>query len=129
MLNQFTGSENVGRIRTKVAANDLKPCILELGGEASVIAAAPAAAENIAIRALLNTGRIYMSAERVVIQAGFFPALINAVHAVCQSFVGKVGPLIDKTSAERVVQLVKDAVDDGAELPLGIRHKNASIWK
>ncbi|KAG6860088.1 hypothetical protein C0995_015882 [Termitomyces sp. Mi166 len=123
LFDQFTGSEEIGRIIAKVAANYLKPCILELGGKAPVIvlddAAVTAAAESIAISALLNAGQICMSAERVIVQAGVAPVLINAVRAVCQSFVGKVGPLINEASAERIVQLVKDAVNSGAELLLG----------
>ncbi|KAG6877811.1 hypothetical protein C0992_009241 [Termitomyces sp. T32_za158] len=119
----FTGSEDVGCSIAKVAARYLKPCVLELGGKAPVIvlndANVLAAAENISISALLNAGQICMSAERVIVQSGVAPALINAVHASCQRFVGKVGPMIDETSAERVVQVVKNAVKCGAELLLG----------
>ncbi|KAG6891624.1 hypothetical protein C0992_001309 [Termitomyces sp. T32_za158] len=119
----FTGSEKVGRSIAKVAAHYLKPCILELGGKAPVIvfddANVSAAAESISVSALLNAGQICISAERVIVQAGIAPALINALLVMFQSFVGKVGPLIDEAAAERIVQLVKDAVKGGAEVLLG----------
>lgn len=35
--NQFTGSDNVGRILAGEAAKYLKPCVLELGGKAPCV--------------------------------------------------------------------------------------------
>lgn len=79
----FTGSTRVGRIIAETAAQNLKPCLLELGGKSPMIVLDDAPLDH-AVRAaafgfLQNQGQICMSTERAVV-----------VQDVADSFVGKL---------------------------------------
>src|SRR5690625_5808871 len=69
----FTGSTKVGRIIATVAAQHLKPTVLELGGKAPAIICADAdleqAVAGVAFGAFFNQGQICMSTERVLVDA------------------------------------------------------------
>jgi benzaldehyde dehydrogenase (NAD) len=67
----FTGSTAVGRIIAVRAAQNLKPCLLELGGKAPLIILEDAdldeAVKAAAFGAFMNQGQICMSTERIII--------------------------------------------------------------
>jgi acyl-CoA reductase-like NAD-dependent aldehyde dehydrogenase len=67
----FTGSTNVGRVIAKLAGENVKPVLLELGGKAPAIVLDDAdlvlAAKECAVGAFLNSGQICMSTERVIV--------------------------------------------------------------
>ncbi|KPI11499.1 Aldehyde dehydrogenase (NAD(+)) [Actinobacteria bacterium OK074] len=69
----FTGSTGVGRIIGTVAAQFLKPAVLELGGKNAVIVLDDAdidyAVDAAAFAAFLNSGQICMSADRILVHA------------------------------------------------------------
>ncbi len=69
----FTGSTRVGRAIAKLAAEHLKPALLELGGKAPMIvlgdADIHAAARAAAYGAFFNQGQICMSTERLIVEA------------------------------------------------------------
>ncbi|MGV7216014.1 aldehyde dehydrogenase [Bradyrhizobium sp. UFLA05-112] len=69
----FTGSTRVGRIVARLAAENLKPALLELGGKAPLVVLDDAdvdAAVNAAIfGCFMNQGQICMSTERIVVDA------------------------------------------------------------
>ena len=128
----FTGSDRVGKIIAGWAASCVKQCVLELGGKAPVLVLEDAdvedAAEAVIFGALSNGGQICMSTERVFVHKSIAPAfkaaLLKRVKAI------KVGNHIDDAdvsisglftpeSAARVQQLLKQAVDEGAELLTG----------
>jgi acyl-CoA reductase-like NAD-dependent aldehyde dehydrogenase len=62
----FTGSTKVGKIIARLCAEELKPCLLELGGKAPMIVLDDADLEgqNGAAGAYMNMGQICMSTER-----------------------------------------------------------------
>ncbi|KAJ5113856.1 hypothetical protein N7456_002390 [Penicillium angulare] len=128
----FTGSDRVGHIIGALSASCLKPCVLELGGKAPVViledADIEAAVEAVAYGAFSNSGQICMSTERVIIHrllsAEFKTRLVKRVEAL------KVGNhLVDpdvqlsgvftSASATRLLKLVKDAVNAGANILTG----------
>ncbi|KAH0581674.1 hypothetical protein H2248_011368 [Termitomyces sp. 'cryptogamus'] len=117
----FTGSDRVGRIIATEAARHLKPCILELGGKAPVIvlddANIAAAARGIVHGAFAHSGQVCMSSERVIVQAGVAPLLIDAITILCKGL--NIGSLFSQCSADNVISMVKEAVEGGAELLLG----------
>jgi acyl-CoA reductase-like NAD-dependent aldehyde dehydrogenase len=61
----------VGRIIAKRAAENLKPCLLELGGKAPFVVCADAdldeAVKAAAFGAYFNQGQICMSTERIIV--------------------------------------------------------------
>ncbi|KAG6828224.1 hypothetical protein H0H92_008757 [Tricholoma furcatifolium] len=120
----FTGSDRVGRIIATEAAKYLKPCILELGGKSPVIvlndADVSAAAPAIVKGAFSHNGQVCMSTERVIVQSGVAPRLLEAVKSLTKNLDGTMGPLFTDVHATNVVGMLKEAVDGGeAELLYG----------
>src|SRR5262249_8775148 len=118
----FTGSTKVGRLVAEMAARELKPVLLELGGKAPLIVLDDAdldeAVNAAAFGAFLNQGQICMSTERVVadtrIADDFVARFVRKAAALPAGDPrgGNVvlGSLIGKEAAERVEALVQDAV-------------------
>ena len=127
----FTGSTGVGRIVGTLAAQHLKPAVLELGGKNSLLVLDDAdldhAVEAATFSAFFNAGQICMSADRILVH-----------HSVAEEFTSKfaakvaslphgdpadpgtvIGPVITPRSADRVAALVAEAVDAGARLRTG----------
>ncbi|KZT66060.1 ALDH-like protein [Daedalea quercina L-15889] len=79
----FAGSSVVAKSLAAGAAKHLKPCVFELGGKAPVVVLEDAdidrAARAIASSALLNSGQICMSTERVIVMRKIAPALTDAL--------------------------------------------------
>ncbi len=97
----YTGSTKTGKIIAKVAADVLKPCLLELGGKAPMIILDDADLDEAARAAnfgsFMNTGQICMSTEKVVVD-----------EKIADQFVAKFA-----TAAKRL------GIDSSAEVPLG----------
>ncbi|MGI4861382.1 MAG: aldehyde dehydrogenase [Janthinobacterium lividum] len=133
----FTGSTHVGRIIAKLAAEHLKPVLLELGGKAPVLvlddADLDATVNGVAFSAFFNQGQICMSTERVIVDARVADAFLEKLTLKAQALVagdplaaGSVlGAMIDIGAVERVAALVDDARAKGARLPVGCRHDGA----
>ncbi|KAJ7928158.1 Aldehyde/histidinol dehydrogenase, partial [Mycena leptocephala] len=125
----FTGSDRVGRIIATEAAKHLKPTVLELGGKAPAVvlndASIPDAANAIVWGAMLHSGQICMSTERVIVQRGAAEPLIAQIKSLCASLTAsdfqgdsknaKLGPLFTEGSAENVVAMISEAKAAGAE--------------
>ena len=133
----FTGSTHVGRIVARLAAQHLKPVLLELGGKAAVLVLADAdldaAVDAVAFGAFFNQGQICMSTERVIVDRRIADAFVDKLAAKAQSLVagnpleaGSVlGAMIDAGAAVRVAALVADASAKGARLPVGCSYEGA----
>ncbi|TDL25347.1 aldehyde dehydrogenase [Rickenella mellea] len=128
----FTGSDRVGKIIATEAAKYLKPCVLELGGKAPAVVLDDAnisnAARAITYGAMLHSGQICMSTERVIVQRNAAPALQSALVELCRKLKAgdhiadpsvQLSCLFSEGSAANVVAMVKEAKDAGAEVLLG----------
>ncbi|KAI0642106.1 aldehyde dehydrogenase [Trametes meyenii] len=128
----FTGSDIVGRRIAAEAAKYLKPCVFELGGKAPVVvlddADIPRAARAITSSALLHSGQICMSAERVIVQKGAADALVGELKSLFRQVRAgdpqtdpsvSIGALFTQSSAENVVGMIREAVEGGAKVLLG----------
>jgi len=126
----FTGSTNVGREIAKVAAENLKPVLLELGGKAPLVVLEDAdmdGAVNAAVfGCFMNQGQICMSTERVLVASAIadeftrkFVARAAALVAADPRENGPLGSLVGMASTQRLNGLVKDALDKGANLLTG----------
>lgn len=127
----FTGSTAVGRIIAKRAAENLKPCLLELGGKAPMLVLADANIDETvkaaAFGAFMNQGQICMSTERLIV--------VDAVaHKFAAAFKQKVatmstgdpregntplGAVVDDKTVTKVNSLIEDAVAKGATILVG----------
>ncbi|SFX00275.1 aldehyde dehydrogenase [Marinospirillum alkaliphilum] len=127
----FTGSTRVGKIIAKLAAEHLKPVLLELGGKAPLLvlddADVDAAVNAAAFGAFMNQGQICMSTERLIVTPAVADAFVSKLAAKAQALpVGDpaggnvvLGSVINSHSTEKLKGLIDDAVGKGAKLVAG----------
>ncbi|MGW0651627.1 aldehyde dehydrogenase family protein [Streptomyces umbrinus] len=127
----FTGSTGVGQVIGTLAAQHLKPAVLELGGKNSVIVLADAdldhAVNAAAFASFMNSGQICMCADRLLVHASLvdeftrrFTAKVADLPSGDPSLSTTViGPLVSEAAAQRVAALVTDAVGKGARVLTG----------
>jgi acyl-CoA reductase-like NAD-dependent aldehyde dehydrogenase len=127
----FTGSVEVGRGVGTACAEQLKGCVLELGGKDPQIVLADANLAN-AISGCLwggfaNAGQTCSGIERVYVMREvaerFTQGVVEGAKALRVgdplSFDTEVGPMVSVDQYELVVELVDDAVANGATLHCG----------
>ena len=120
----FTGSTSVGK---SIAANaGPKPMHLELGGNAASIVLADAdlerAVEKSVLGAFKNAGQRCDAISRVLVEESVYDAFVERALKEADAWpVGdpraegtKVGPLVSAKAADRVHELVEEAVRKGA---------------
>jgi acyl-CoA reductase-like NAD-dependent aldehyde dehydrogenase len=130
MVN-FTGSTEVGRRVGVLAAEHLKPAVLELGGKNPLLVLEDAdldyAVDAAVYGSFMNAGQICMCVDRVIVHESLaeafterFAARVAALPCGDPSDPGTaIGPVINRRSAERVAALIEDAVRSGAVLAAG----------
>lgn len=133
----FTGSTQVGKIIATLAAQQLKPALLELGGKAPVIICEDAdldqAVAGVAFGAYFNQGQICMSTERIIAHEAiadlFLDKLVAKVHSIAIGHPDDPATtfayLESESSALRIKKLVEDAIEKGADLPLPMNIEGA----
>jgi len=124
----FTGSTTVGQIIAVRAAQNLKPCLLELGGKAPLIVLEDAdldeAVKAAAFGAFMNQGQICMSTERIIVVDAVAKAFAEkfrakvATMAVGDPREGKtpLGAVVDAKTVTHCHSLIDDALAHGATL-------------
>ncbi len=129
----FTGSTEVGRILLRQAADQVKKCSMELGGNAPFIvfddADLDAAVEGAIACKFRNNGQTCVCANRIYVQEGVYDAFAEKLAAaVAKLKVGDgleadtaLGPLISPEALEKVEAHLADARAKGAEVILGGR--------
>jgi vanillin dehydrogenase len=126
----FTGSTKVGRIIAKLAAEHLKPVLLELGGKAPLLVLDDAdldqAVDAAAFGAFMNQGQICMSTERIIVDDKVADAFVAKLAAKASKLPAGdprghvvLGSLVDLAPAERMDVLIADAVGKGAKVIAG----------
>ncbi|MFC3895681.1 aldehyde dehydrogenase family protein [Lentzea rhizosphaerae] len=127
----FTGSTEVGRIVGTLAAQHLKPAVLELGGKNSLLVLDDAdldhAVEAATFSAFFNAGQICMSADRILVHESvaeefttkFAAKVASLPHGDPADPGTVIGPVITPRSADRVAALVAEAVEAGARVRAG----------
>src|SRR5574339_20014 len=127
----FTGSLATGQRIASHAAPMMKKLHLELGGKDATVIAEDAdpelAAKAVAYAALLNTGQVCTSTERVYIPASKAKAFTEAIVAHLQSLrLGSgleastdVGPMIGDSYRAKIEAHVEDAQARGAQILTG----------
>jgi acyl-CoA reductase-like NAD-dependent aldehyde dehydrogenase len=127
----FTGSTAVGRIIAKRAAENLKPCLLELGGKAPLLVLEDAdldeAVKAAAFGAFMNQGQICMSTERIIVVEPVAAEFVKRFAAKAKSLAtgdpreGKtpLGAVVDQKTVKHVNSLIDDATAKGASIVAG----------
>jgi acyl-CoA reductase-like NAD-dependent aldehyde dehydrogenase len=134
----FTGSTRVGKIVAKLAAEHLKPVLLELGGKAPLVVlddANVAGAVNAAsFGCYMNQGQICMSTERLVVDekvADEFVAMlgerVTGLSAGDPRGDSPLGSVVSSETGDRMVALIEDAVAKGAVVVAGGGREGAIV--
>lgn len=127
----FTGSTAVGRVLAEAAGRSLKRISVELGGHAPFLVLPDAdpvhAAKGAAALKFLNSGQACISPNRLYVHRDH----AEAFTATLSERVGRVvsgnglqegvgcGPLVNEAAVAKVERQVDDALELGAEAPVG----------
>ncbi|MBN2193948.1 MAG: aldehyde dehydrogenase family protein [Polyangiaceae bacterium] len=126
----LTGGAATGRAVATVAAEELVECMLELGGNAPLLASGDAdvelTARAVVFGGFINCGQACIAVERVYAHTSIHDALVARVTELTRSLrVGggkgtvDVGPLIHPRQIPHLERLVADAVARGARVCTG----------
>lgn len=135
----FTGSTRVGKIIASLAARDLKPVLLELGGKSPLLVLDDAdldqAVGAAAFGAFMNQGQICMSTERVIVDDKIAEDFVSRFAAKAESLIAgeptrqgvMLGAVASQATVARFNELLDDAVAKGAEIRAGGRAESVVI--
>ena len=127
----FTGSTPVGQHIARLTAGMMKKLHLELGGVDPFVVAddAPleAAVEAVTYAALINTGQVCTSTERVYVPRSMVAQFSEAMAAKVASLrlgpgiesTTDIGPMIGDSFRVKVEEHIADAVEKGARVLVG----------
>jgi len=132
----FTGSTRVGRQVAMAAAEQLKPCVLELGGKDAFIVCDDADLEqalDIAMRGVFqNSGQNCVGIERILVQRPSYERFVAEMQVRVQSLrigVDLGAMTMGEASLRELESLINDAVKDGARLLCGGKRAGRSYWE
>ncbi|MFC7876671.1 aldehyde dehydrogenase family protein [Isoptericola sp. NPDC057391] len=127
----FTGSSRGGAAVASVAAAEIKPAVLELGGSDPCVVLADAdldaAADTIALSRIINAGQSCIAAKRIVVEDAVHDALVDRLRDRLAALkVGdprdpatQVGPIARADLRENLHRQVTQTARAGARLLLG----------
>jgi succinate-semialdehyde dehydrogenase/glutarate-semialdehyde dehydrogenase len=127
----ITGSERAGRRIGRLAGENLKKCVLELGGSDPLIVLEGADLEQAASAAATgrfwNAGQACTSSKRTIVQEAVWDEFFGRFLAEAGSWTTgdptddatKLGPVATAAGRDEIAAIVTDAVSKGATVHLG----------
>lgn len=127
----FTGSTETGRKVMQSASSTLKRLTLELGGNDPAIVLPDVDVEEVAEKlfwaAFTNNGQVCIATKRMYVHEDVYEPLKQALVEYARTIkVGdgseqgsRLGPINNRPQYERVLNLIRDARDNGYDLLLG----------
>jgi len=127
----FTGSVETGKKVGRAAASDVKRALLELGGNDPAIVLPDVDPKKVAPKiyyaAFLFTGQVCMAIKRVYVHEDIFEPFVHEIAEIARGIkVGDgldtetdMGPLINPTQLDHIIELVEDAKQAGAHVVTG----------
>nr|WP_248492326.1 aldehyde dehydrogenase family protein [Tsukamurella sp. PLM1] len=127
----FTGSDRAGAAVAAIAASEIKPAVLELGGSDPAIVLADAdieaAAEVLALSRIINAGQSCIAAKRIIVERPVHDAFVEALRARFAALrmgdprdeTTQVGPIARADLRDNLHRQVTDTVAAGATCLLG----------
>lgn len=127
----FTGSPKVGVEIAKMAAERLKPILLELGGKGACIMMEDAdldkAVRTLALTWVFHTGQICGAPTRAIVHESVKDEVVRRLTALASSLrIGptsdpatQVGPVINAAQRERIEGYIASALEEGASAVVG----------
>lgn len=128
----FTGSVAAAKSVAASCGAQVKPCLIEAGGNDSLIVSDKAPLE-VAIAGSVTaafhlSGQICTSAERFLVHEGIYDAFVEGLVRGAKALrVGdglgehEIGPPVSQSARDKVIRLIDDAVARGAKLHCGGR--------
>ena len=127
----FTGSEKAGGIVASIAASEIKPAVLELGGSDPAIVLADAdldeAAAAIATMRIINAGQSCIAAKRIIVEDDVHDDFVDRLHEHLAALVvgdprdesTQIGPIAREDLRDNLHRQVRQTIDAGATCRLG----------
>jgi aldehyde dehydrogenase (NAD+) len=127
----FTGSTDVGRTVSEACAYDFKPCHLEMGGKNIIIVMDDAnldlALDGAVWGAFGTTGQRCTATSRIAVHKKVYRGFVEKLSERARALrVGdgldpatEMGPLINESQLQRVMEYVQIGVSEGAKLAAG----------
>ncbi len=127
----LTGSSAAGSQVASLAARQIKPAVLELGGSDPALVLADAdldsAAETLALSRIINAGQSCIAAKRIIVEAPVYDAFIDKFHAHLATLkMGdpaeedtQVGPIARADLRDALHRQVSASIEQGARCLLG----------
>jgi len=126
----FTGSTRAGKLITKNAANTIKRVCLELGGKGGNIVFAdsyPNAVRDGIRNVMSNSGQSCDAPTRMLVEKSIYEKAIkeatdeaNKIKVDIASKKGDhIGPVVSKIQYNKIINLIKSGIDEGATLAAG----------
>jgi succinate-semialdehyde dehydrogenase/glutarate-semialdehyde dehydrogenase len=127
----FTGSVPVGKLLAGLAAAQMKPCTMELGGHAPVLVFGDvdpvATGATLAAQKYRNAGQVCISPTRFMVHETLYTPFVDAFVARAETLkvgdgldpASEMGPLVSQRRLQAADEIVADAVASGARLRTG----------
>jgi len=126
----FTGSTRAGRLISKNAAETIKRVCLELGGKGGNIVFAdsyPNAVRDGIRNVMSNSGQSCDAPTRMLVEKSIYQRAIkeaaeeaNLIKVDIASKKGNhIGPVVSKTQYDKIINLIKSGIEEGATLAAG----------
>ena len=126
----FTGSTRAGALISQNAAKDFKRVSLELGGKGANIIfkdADPEAIERGALRCFRNSGQSCNAPTRMLVEKSMYKEAVERLKKYADEFKvddpnkegDHIGPVISEIQFNKIQNLIKIGIDEGAKLISG----------
>ncbi len=126
----FTGSTRAGKLITKNAADTVKRVCLELGGKGGNIVFAdsyPNAVRDGIKNVMSNSGQSCDAPTRMLVEKSIYERAVkeaideaNKIKVDLASKKGDhIGPVVSKIQYDKIINLIKSGIDEGATLAAG----------
>ena len=126
----FTGSTRAGRLISKNAADTVKRVCLELGGKGGNIVFAdayPNAVRDGIRNVMSNSGQSCDAPTRMLVERSIYKRAVkeaieeaNKIKVDLASKKGDhIGPVVSKVQYEKIIQIIKNGIKEGATLAAG----------
>ncbi|MFC7403816.1 NAD-dependent succinate-semialdehyde dehydrogenase [Georgenia alba] len=127
----FTGSGRAGSVVASIAASEIKPAVLELGGSDPCLVLADAdlekAADVVALSRIINAGQSCIAAKRVIVERSVHDRFVELLTERLAAYVvgdprqetTQVGPIARSELRDNLHRQVTESVAAGATCVLG----------
>ena len=126
----FTGSTRAGKLITKNAADTIKRVCLELGGKGGNIVFAdsyPNAVRDGIRNVMSNSGQSCDAPTRMLVEKSIYQRAVNEAvdeaNKIKVNIASKkgdhIGPVVSKVQYDKIINLIKDGIKEGATLAAG----------